>query len=154
MLLDKPEPEPSFNRINSGRSIPTRLMHHRMLYQFSKVSIVSIQADQSRRLISFFFVEISLSKVSIVSIQADQSRPGSESSEGEAGSEVVSIVSIQADQSRRAVLWFQLTTLILRVSIVSIQADQSRQCLSSRIDTYLSRSFNRINSGRSIPTAQ
>ena len=64
----------------------------------------------------------------------------------------VSIVSIQADQSRRAVLWFQLTTLILRVSIVSIQADQSRQCLSSRIDTYLSRSFNRINSGRSIPT--
>ena len=40
--------EESFNRINSGRSIPTRIYGPRIKIEFI-VSIVSIQADQSRQ---------------------------------------------------------------------------------------------------------
>ena len=64
---------------------------------------------------------------------------------------VVSIVSIQADQSRQllpgAYAFRQAT-----VSIVSIQADQSRQYSMRDKWSKNLRGFNRINSGRSIPT--
>ena len=62
-----------FNRINSGRSIPTRRKLEKGTL-VSGVSIVSIQADQSRlnRMIKAYGGK----PVSIVSIQADQSRRG------------------------------------------------------------------------------
>ena len=41
-----------FNRINSGRSIPTRLIHTTFGWT-AQVSIVSIQADQSRQCLNF-----------------------------------------------------------------------------------------------------
>ena len=66
---------------------------------------------------------------------------------------LVSIVSIQADQSR---LEEETSERVLetRVSIVSIQADQSRPFtkLPTKEEIYY-RGFNRINSGRSIPTS-
>ena len=136
-----------FNRINSGRSIPT--MTAKTLadivnapfqsYQFRQinpdlvkrqktslkegVSIVSIQADQSRLGTSYRrkkmfdsgfqsyqfrqinpdeihqFSAICMDLVSIVSIQADQSRPDAKFY-ALIGGAPVSIVSIQADQSR------------------------------------------------------
>ena len=63
----------SFNRINSGRSIPTVDMLKYLKECLKLVSIVSIQADQSRREDNATFAAI-IAAVSIVSIQADQSR--------------------------------------------------------------------------------
>ena len=65
----------------------------------------------------------------------------------------VSIVSIQADQSRHLLnLWGHFVKH-LSVSIVSIQADQSRPSFSWNRIIWWTISFNRINSGRSIPTS-
>ena len=62
-----------FNRINSGRSIPTTVVFYLHLGDLL-VSIVSIQADQSRRVCDGLKILGDIN-VSIVSIQADQSRP-------------------------------------------------------------------------------
>ena len=67
--------------------------------QENRVSIVSIQADQSRQLIEALAIDI-VKSVSIVSIQADQSRHGKLTHSNKLNEEQVSIVSIQADQSR------------------------------------------------------
>ena len=88
-----------FNRINSGRSIPTRNMHTVHVICREDVSIVSIQADQSRRWLLYRSTDYC--NVSIVSIQADQSRPVMNNL-NMVHEMQVSIVSIQADQSR---LW-------------------------------------------------
>ena len=143
-----------------------------------KVSIVSIQADQSRHRNKDGSLKLICDGVSIVSIQADQSRPTYDPYL-DRNVDDVSIVSIQADQSR---LWFEFKRFeeVLKgfnrinsgrsiptgerepepkpeptkVSIVSIQADQSRphKTVKSTFGSY--KSFNRINSGRSIPTTQ
>ena len=88
-------------------------------------------------------------EVSIVSIQADQSRQVGAGSPS-AHSAGVSIVSIQADQSRLASAG-NFYKLMADVSIVSIQADQSRLMHLTAFPIHWLR-FNRINSGRSIPT--
>ena len=62
----------------------------------------------------------------------------------------VSIVSIQADQSRPRQIQICLYRCN-RVSIVSIQADQSRRVQTGNLWQVIG-GFNRINSGRSIPT--
>ena len=62
----------SFNRINSCRSIPTRIRMGRMVW-WTRVSIVSIHADQSR-LWDEYDSFAAVLEVSIVSIHADQSR--------------------------------------------------------------------------------
>ena len=184
-----------FNRINSGRSIPTRtiMVIPKLLVI---VSIVSIQADQSRphwwcqaitlilRFQSYQFRQINpdskeaisgtLAKLKFQSYQFRQINPDLLRMNLTSSQQMVSIVSIQADQSRRD-LGFFTTKLIAKfqsyqfrqinpdkakidrsssnrnVSIVSIQADQSRPYYNGDkgITTY---SFNRINSGRSIPT--
>ena len=123
VAVSRPEYD-RFNRINSGRSIPT-LNHVWLRVQVATiVSIVSIQADQSRLLeieVRIFlkngFNRINSGRsiptkrqqplrliwilVSIVSIQADQSRRGDKNVKDALGENAeVSIVSIQADQSR------------------------------------------------------
>ena len=118
------------------------------------VSIVSIQADQSRHVPnengyysvlvfqSYQFRQINPDcvdhsaalrpyKVSIVSIQADQSRLIS-GTFLRMSSAAVSIVSIQADQSRPNTFEFHFEEKI-QVSIVSIQADQSRPATSGKL---------------------
>ena len=64
-----------------------------------KVSIVSIQADQSRHRNKDGSLKLICDGVSIVSIQADQSRPTYDPYL-DRNVDDVSIVSIQADQSR------------------------------------------------------
>ena len=80
-----------FRQINPDVKIISKLTTPR-------VSIVSIQADQSRPFNQYFYQQL-FETVSIVSIQADQSRrlPNGEYLIWD---EDVSIVSIQADQSR------------------------------------------------------
>ena len=112
-----------FNRINSGRSIPTQT-RTKTDTGVCSVSIVSIQADQSRQSMLF-------------------SR--------RAVKDPVSIVSIQADQSRQCSV-DSGTGMRRRVSIVSIQSDQSRHQQPLVGFMLLLKSFNRINSVRSIPT--
>ena len=114
----------SFNRINSGRSIPTSMSVATTVLDAAEVSIVSIQADLSRR-------------------GGSRRLPYSNGS--------VSIVSIQADLSRRESLLEPLLK-VYRVSIVSIQADLSRRVAVWYITIVSVKCFNRINSGRSIPT--
>ena len=111
-----------FNRINSGRSIPTERNT---------------------------WIEIGRLRVSIVSIQADQSRRWKHARKSTHVCEV-SIVSIQADQSRQEQSW------LLLKQIWTFQSYQFRQI---NPDEYLLcwkimkvSCFNRINSGRSIPT--
>ena len=111
-----------FNRINSGRSIPT-FNNPEFFRPWFDVSIVSIQADQSRQCKRLSYRTYD-SSVSIVSIQADQSRRGRVP---------VSIVdksrSFNRINSGRSIpTWKALTCQRLGsvVSIVSIQADQSR----------------------------
>ena len=87
-----------FNRITSGRSIPTRRKLEKGTL-VSGVSIVSIQADQSRHSHDEDIASDEEDIVSIVSIQADQSRLNRMIKAY--GGKPVSIVSIQADQSRR-----------------------------------------------------
>ena len=115
--------DPGFNRINSGRSIPTlpplrkslRLLLRFQSYQFRQinpdneifehyyvtkceVSIVSIQADQSRRvyiLVVFCFL------VEFQSYQFRQINPDIVPAINQGQFWIVSIVSIQADQSRQ-----------------------------------------------------
>ena len=190
---------PRFNRINSGRSIPTMITHSCMMRVSGSVSIVSIQADQSRQVNkklnlklaalfqSYQFRQINpdwniipsslwvSSNVSIVSIQADQSRLNSKLLHL-MHHRMVSIVSIQADQSRQKMSYkdnfqFEWVSIVSiqadqsrprsrsnkaywnhSVSIVSIQADQSRLLHGSTHLILKINSFNRINSGRSIPT--
>ena len=63
----------------------------------------------------------------------------------------VSIVSIQADQSRQKKR-LRMMEFHSSVSIVSIQADQSRRVAIEKLLKFIVICFNRINSGRSIPT--
>ena len=133
-----------FNRINSCRSIPTQSQYDRSP-PCPEVSIVSIQADQSRRVQEQYpNAEIELfQSYQFRQINPDISRGGFRSL-----SLIVSIVSIQADQSRlnkEAISG----TLTRTVSIVSIQADQSRQdhekALVEIINKFQSYQFRQIN---------
>ena len=118
-----------FNRINSDRSIPTG-RGAQWASRSHRVSIVSIQTDQSRlrynrypsgRIIMFQSYQfrqinpdsIHLSLLSLCSV-------------------LVSIVSIQTDQSRHEFL-ITYSSWILKVSIVSIQTDQSRRIMINTI---------------------
>ena len=114
----------------------------------SVVSIVSIQADQSR-LKHATGGRHSCFNVSIVSIQADQSRHP----------DVVRL-GVQYKEKFQSYQFRQINPDYLSriyliafsiVSIVSIQADQSRRN-SRRMELIILYGFNRINSGRSIPT--
>ena len=93
----------SFNRINPNRSIPTTLFLSGTEVTVNKVSIVSIQTDQSRPLERALLFRMAEPDVSIVSIQTDQSRRARTAQPVVAGPNV-SIVSIQTDQSR---LWYR-----------------------------------------------
>ena len=163
----------SFNRINSGRSIPTWIYMKVNLKSAILVSMVSIQADQSRRgrdwrycwACSSSFNRInsgrsiptklssvfnSKRKLRFNRINSGRSIPTCAKIISYSLNTAVSIVSIQADQSRLDGLFYSYDTLF-DVSIVSIQADQSRLKLATfSCQSFLS--FNRINSGRSIPT--
>ena len=86
-------------------------------------------------------------------INSGRSIPTIQSKLGLPAKAFVSIVSIQADQSRPLCLGFAVM-VIVDVSIVSIQADQSRLEDRKRLNWLLVKSFNRINSGRSIPTCE
>ena len=112
------------------------------------VSIVSIQADQSRRNSAICWW-LHCWYVSIVSIQADQSRPRLTIASDLRFNEV-SIVSIQADQSRR---WIHLHYWYYCHWFQSYQFRQINPDYSVMVNLNSYRSsFNRINSGRSIPT--
>ena len=116
-----------------------------------KVSIVSIQADQSRQEWEKLLEEDAkwFQSYQFRQINPDRcSRP----SPGCGG--IVSIVSIQADQSRLLGTIQKHVNNEDTVSIVSIQADQSR--LQNELDGTNDElpCFNRINSGRSIPTSK
>ena len=113
----------SFNRINSGRSIPTQ--HGKAILCVKKqVSIVSIQADQSRRACIDNPDVVRLGVVSIVSIQADQSR------HFRVYFELLTSALFQSYQFRQInpdlVKRRRHYNGFVEVSIVSIQADQSR----------------------------
>ena len=140
------DPQRSFNRINSGRSIPTS-NNAISIFATADVSIVSIQADQSRLT---KIRENRWFKITFQSYQFRQINPDDGASIWDIIQRKVSIVSIQADQSRQFKIAifterrerFQsyqfrqinpdprssrcglLITVL--VSIVSIQADQSR----------------------------
>ena len=60
--IEEDNTQESFNRINSGRSIPTSLTFVKANYNVIWVSIVSIQADQSRQEFSAFGLVVSLVK--------------------------------------------------------------------------------------------
>ena len=113
-----------FNRINPNRSIPTSQRVPRQAGR-RKVSIVSIQTDQSRHLTDATEEKWN-PEVSIVSIQTDQSRLVT----GNFGGirDVVKFQSYQSKQinpdDKRADA--QLNKDV-NVSIVSIQTDQSRR---------------------------
>ena len=156
-LLQESQPAPSFNRINSVRSIPTSRLHFIYVNHF-----LSFNRINSVRSIPTFKIPLAAKSeelVSIVSIQADQSRHLMEMICNHVKTKV-SIVSIQADQSRLNIFWFDISVInrfqsyqfrqinpdALRdgksikctwtVSIVSIQADQSRRVLLSRHEHY------------------
>ena len=137
-----------FNRINSGRSIPTRDYWYVSHYQRWGVSIVSIQADQSRPLLE---PQLSIHRRGGFNrINSGRSIPTKGPLWSRYRNHHVSIVSIQADQSR--LINFRDNKIgCIVVSIVSIQADQSRPGLKRLFRKWIL-SFNRINSGRSIPT--
>ena len=115
--------DPSFNRINSGRSIPTSrvcgggvpVMHAFQSYQFRQINpdiVISINYPDLLHL--------------------------------------VSIVSIQADQSRQ--VWMQ-SSIICDIWFQSYQFRQINPDLINLLaDVHTVNCFNRINSGRSIPT--
>ena len=113
-----------FNRINSGRSIPTyqglSIYHHLNL---------EFQSYQFRQINPDYVLE------SLQSYLED-----------------VSIVSIQADQSR---LDFNgITYRCAESGFNRINSGRSIPTLDSKLDSSeLTSGFNRINSGRSIPTA-
>ena len=173
-ITSKPTIRKGFNRINSCRSIPTTeltFIPSKAKYKFQSYQFMQINPDLDISQPN----TSSLTSVSIVSIHADQSRRQSGSRLANRGN-MVSIVSIQADQSRRRV-WSLGNVRFWVVSIVSIQADQSRPVSDKPItmpkinlfQSYQFRQinpdfctlpihssscsrFNRINSGRSIPT--
>ena len=137
-----------FNRINSCRSIPT-------------TELTFIPSKAKYKFQSYQFMQInpdldisqpntsSLTSVSIVSIHADQSRRQSGSRLANRGN-MVSIVSIQADQSRRRCLIKTITSLNGFNRINSGRSIPTASLKSWKC-AFLS-GFNRINSGRSIPT--
>ena len=114
----------SFNRINSGRSIPTFRCCWINSGESSRVSIVSIQADQSR-LDEFGNQKPVETTVSIVSIQADQSRRG--------------VIQMTDEE------WEKFQSYQFR----QINPDVHQM---QKISVTWRKCFNRINSGRSIPT--
>ena len=122
--LTRAEVKLCFNRINSGRSIPTCDNGNAQLWGAENVSIVSIQADQSRLTSGAVFS--ALEAKSFNRINSGRSIPTSLS-----------------------VLTFLMYG---KVSIVSIQADQSRLGKKIHGFRWVQPRFNRINSGRSIPT--
>ena len=89
-----------FNRINSGRSIPTSGGYTQAYDITGQVSIVSIQADQSRQ---GWMTCDEVSLVKFRSYQFRQINPDHTSSYLRNRLIRVSIVSIQADQSRRRI---------------------------------------------------
>ena len=88
-------------------------------------------------------------KVSIVSIQTDQSRLFTWCLPIRRG---LRFNRINSGRSIPTGKYFVKIKLNKEVSIVSIQADQSRLLLPQSLTIFPVRSFNRINSGRSIPT--
>ena len=136
-----------FNRINSGRSIPTRNCKT-IKVLVAQVSIVSIQADQSRQSITYS-LRLNSTEVSIVSIQADQSRL----------TWVIFIISMIKCCFNRINSGRSIPTSVirgLRTAYEPFQSYQFRQINPDVKEKNLNRnrktSFNRINSGRSIPT--
>ena len=138
------------------------------------VSIVSIQADQSRRRIQMFNFFTTLTSFNRINsgrsiptwssqvsdciwftgfnrINSCRSIPTEQNKVEIMANIIVSIVSIHADQSRHCKT-DMLNKWSSAVSIVSIHADQSRLHPNTNWDESWRYSFNRINSCRSIPT--
>ena len=160
-----------FNRINSGRSIPTAIIIIIGTGYIIFVSIVSIQADQSRlicwstwNMVLFCFNRInsgrSIPTISIKllwlieylfqsyqfrQINPDYCRHSRRLEWRGSFNRINSGRSIPTGEWL-ATIWYTKT-----VSIVSIQADQSRPH-PKQFGKQWKKSFNRINSGRSIPT--
>ena len=139
----------SFNRINSGRSIPTLTPHDVVIQRvdgFQSYQFMQINPDTRHHSLRCEVRNL----VSIVSIQADQSRLVHEmqQSKQHAGW----FQSYQFRQINPDNHWHNGKRQGKRVSIVSIHADQSRQLLCLNTSVILRLSFNRINSCRSIQT--
>ena len=142
--------EEGFNRINSGRSIPTidKCVKGINLW---KVSIVSIQADQSRRNVT---PELRSVAYGFQSYQFRQINPDT-NCKTKVYAIVVCFNRINSGRSiPTMVRKDQVDMEIHSVSIVSIQADQSRRGNNTYNKNCKIYSFNRINSGRSIPTCK
>ena len=141
----------SFNRINSGRSIPT-IIRERFTNDSCRVSIVSIQADQSRLACGELMLLHAISQVSIVSIQADQSRHISGSFFF-----LFSLFGFNRINSGRSIPTCNLVICWSTWNMV-FQSYQFRQINPdiSKVGSMCRwlNGFNRINSGRSIPTAK
>ena len=138
----------SFNRINSGRSIPTQNGAWRST-SIDDVSIVSIQADQSRRIMSGMtgFGDAVFQSYQFRQINPDGSYKNAAVVEGN--------IKFQSYQFRQINPDMVYHTIII-MSIVKFQSYQFRQINpNGSFDQFIKcygLCFNRINSGRSIPT--
>ena len=147
VAVSRPEYD-RFNRINSGRSIPT-LNHVWLRVQVATiVSIVSIQADQSRLL--EIEVRIFL-KNGFNRINSGRSIP-TVSGTGTIDELYKSFNRINSGRS----IPTAIISTIITFKVVKFQSYQFRQ-INPDISRFLRpllgrKSFNRINSGRSIPT--
>ena len=140
-------PMKRFNRINPDRSIPTQHLWE-FPWRVCRVSIVSIQTDQSRL---WYALCVPVPCYSCFNrINPDRSIPTTRLRDRGSPAGLVSIVSIQTDQS-----WHRLQNAIEdpRIEFQSYQSRRINPDKAWPCSTFWSGAcFNRINPNRSIPT--